>query len=245
MVVMKQILIIFIFSISTIASSKTFEIVTSDYPPYQMQDGDKVVGMTTEIVNEILKIAGHTGNFTLYPWARAYQMASSKPDVLIYSIARTPEREKLFKWIGPLTPYNIYLWKLSSRSDIKITKIEDAKRYMIGGVFDDAKAAQLQKMGFIVGKNIEMVRNDDLNIRKIFENHLDLIPFDEFNLPYKVRNSGYDVKKLTKLIKILTADLYLAASPATSDQTVEELRVALKSFQKSERYKLLREKYTK
>lgn len=136
-------------------------------------------------------------------------------------------------------------WKLSSRTDIKIKNIEDAKHYMIGGVLDDARATHLQKLGFVIGKNLEMVRNDSLNIEKLFGGHLDMIPIDEFSFLYKVKKSGHDFKKLTKLIKLdkLSTDLYLAASPATSDQVVKELKMALSTFKKSERYKQFRDKY--
>lgn len=223
----------------------TLEIVTSDYPPFQIVEGDKVNGMATEIVREILKRSGHTGTISAYPWARAYQIALHNPNVLIYSIARNNEREKLFKWIGAVVPFNLYFWKLSNRIDIKVQTIADAKRYVVGGVFDDIKAAHLQKLGFVPGKNLEMVRNDELNIHKLFGNHIDLIPFDEMSFPYKVTRAGHDVKKISKLIKIegLSSELYIAASLNTPDGVVLDLKKALADFKKSEKFKKLKEKY--
>jgi polar amino acid transport system substrate-binding protein len=241
----KYILLINLLASISILDAKVFEIVTTEYPPFQEEIGNTVGGMTTEIIREVLKLSGDTGTITIYPWARAYQMALEKPQVLIYSLARNNERERLFKWIGPLIPYKLCFWKLKSRTDIKIKTVADAKHYMVGGVFDDIKAAHLQKWGFVVGKNIEMVGDDETNIKKIYAKHLDLILFDEFSFPYKVKKAGLDINKFTKLIELNgnPENLFFAAHLSTPDQDVQRLREALNSFRQTKRYAQIKKKY--
>ncbi|MEI8631015.1 hypothetical protein P4S72_00655 [Vibrio sp. PP-XX7] len=74
-------------------------------------------------------------------------MALDEKDILIYSIARTKERESLFKWVGPIAPYNVYLFKLKARSDIIVNTLEDVKKYRIGGAYQDVKQLYLVSQG--------------------------------------------------------------------------------------------------
>ena len=70
-------------------------------------------------------------------------------NVLIYSIMRTEQREKLFKWIGPLTPLRTRIFSLKSRNDIVINNIKDAKKYKIGLVRGDARAQFFKNLGVV------------------------------------------------------------------------------------------------
>lgn len=216
-----------------------FNIVTTDYPPFQIEKNENVEGIVTDIVKGTLAGTKHTGVFKIYPWARAYQMAQKNPHVLIYSIARNAEREKLFKWIGTVAPFQIYFWKLKSRDDVKIKTLEGAKHYVVGGVYDDIKGMYLQKKGFEVGKNLALVSNDELNINKLYAKRIDLMPFDQYSFPEKVKRAGYDIHKFEKLIKIdeLSNDLYLAASLDTPDSVILELQKSLEHFKLTKKYK--------
>lgn len=227
------------------ANAAALELITSDFPPFQIQGDDKTEGMVVEIVREVVKMAGHQGTVTFYPWARAIQNAQSNPNTIIFSIGRNREREKLFKWIGSVAPYRVYFWKLNERKDIKVKTIEDAKHYMVGGVIDDIRVEQLKKLGFVVNKNLELVPNDNLNIHKLFNKHIDLIPFDETVFSYKVERAGHDFSKLTKLIKIpnLDMELYIAASLTTPDSIVNDLKNSLSKFKKTKRYSQIKAKY--
>ena len=89
-------------------------------------------GVSTEVVLAVLKEVNVKAKIELYPWARAYQIATTKKNHLIYSIGRIPERENLFHWVGTIAPYKTSLYKLKIRKDIKIGSLNDAKRYTIG-----------------------------------------------------------------------------------------------------------------
>lgn len=228
--------------------SATLEVVTTSFPPYQLHHGDKIEGLATEIINEVLTLSGHHGRFSIYPWARAYQIAQTAPNTLIYSLAKTPEREKLFKWIGTIVPFNVYMWRLKSRKkDVQPKNLMEAKQYIVGGVFEDIKATHLQKQGFIIGKNLEMVRNDELNARKLLSGHIDLLPSDELSFKHHLKNANLDISLVDKLFKIpeISNDLYLAASLKTPDSVVSDLQMALAKFKKSKKFQKIEAQYSK
>jgi len=55
--------------------SRTFRIITEEFPPYNYTDHDgKVVGISTEIVREMLKRLDHADNIEVMPWVDGYKL---------------------------------------------------------------------------------------------------------------------------------------------------------------------------
>lgn len=69
-------------------------VVTEELPPYNMTLDGKLTGIGTELVEAVMAEAGEAARIQSMPWARAYDTALNSPNVLIYSIARTPQRAR-------------------------------------------------------------------------------------------------------------------------------------------------------
>lgn len=219
--------------------AETLQVVTNDYPPYQIIKGDKVSGFTTEIVKHVIAGAGLTGEIKSYPWARAYKMAIKEPNTLIYSLVRNKEREHSFKWIGTVAPYDVYFWKLKKRKDIHIKNIEDAKKYVCGAMLNGSKANHLIKNGFVEGKNLDLGDSDLDNFRKLYAGRVDIILFDSLSFRYTALQEKKDIVDAERIIKVdgISNELYLAASHSTPDSVVAKLRASLATFKKTNKYK--------
>lgn len=83
------------------------------------------------LIGEVMHRAGCSWQTQYMPFARALDYAKRTPGVMIYSIARTPEREDKFQWVGPLLDVRRYLFKLKSRTDINIGSLAEAYKYRI------------------------------------------------------------------------------------------------------------------
>ncbi len=242
-------LIILIVSIlletSFSVQAEEIHIVTEEFPPFQYEKNDKIVGMATELVRTTLDEAGIRYTLEIYPWPRAYDKALLHKNVLIYSMSRSEQREKLFKWVGVVAPLKNYFFKLKDRRDIRIKTLEDAKRYDIGTVRDDNRTQFLVKHGFMIGQNIEQMPSDTLNIRKLFKKRIDILPIDEASLYYRLRDLGFETSKVEKAfyIKGLSNDLYMAFSLKTDNAIVEKTRRAWKQINQDGRYKRIKAKY--
>jgi polar amino acid transport system substrate-binding protein len=79
-----------------------YTIFTEDYAPFNYTEGDKLTGLSSEIMLEILNRVGHPNNIKVMHWAEAYQKVSDTDGCILFSMTRTKQREKLFKWVGPL-----------------------------------------------------------------------------------------------------------------------------------------------
>jgi len=213
---------------------QTIHVVTEDYPPYNFEENSKIVGISTEVVRAVLKEVGYETDIRLYPWPRTYSMAQKNENTIIYSISRTEERENLFKWIGVVAPADNYLFALKNKTDIKISNLDEAKKYRIGTVRDDVADIYLTKKGFEVGKNIERASNYELNMKKLLKGRLDLWFCAEFVGNFLLKKHGYipeeTVKKVYFLDEISGEGFYMAFSKSTSDDIVEKYKIALEKL---------------
>nr|WP_281169120.1 ABC transporter substrate-binding protein [Hahella ganghwensis] len=220
---------------SSISKADTIQVVTTDFPPYSYERNGKVHGMATEIVKKALTRAGLSYNLKVFTWSRAYHMARNTPNTLIFSIARSKERENEFHWVGKVAPYSIRMYKLAIREDIKVDSLEDAKQYIVGGEHSDIKQAYLLTKGFETGKNILLVNKDELNIRKLFAGRIDLLPFNELSLPIMLHKEGHRASELEPVLDLgdISHDLYAAFHKDTSQTTVNKLKREMDKLKQS------------
>jgi polar amino acid transport system substrate-binding protein len=104
-------------------------ILLNDWPPYNFNKGGKLVGISTELVEAALQKANIKYKLLVYPFKRALYTVQETPNTLLFTVARIPELENMYKWNGPLHTREVYLYKLNSRSDIQINNIADIKQY--------------------------------------------------------------------------------------------------------------------
>jgi len=251
---MKRVLIVcfvlFVWNIfgssTTTDEQQTIKIVTEDYPPYNFKENGKITGFSTEVVKAVVQRVGIKAEFKLLPWPRAYDMALRNDNTLIYTITRNQERKKLFKWVGPIASRTIIFYKLKERHDIKVNSLEDIKKYKTGCVKNDGLSLDLIKKGFVIGKNLELVHDEELNIKKLFVGRFDFVGNTELYMAHKVKSLGLDFSKLEKVYKLPDdSDYYMAFNIKTSDHIVKIFQKALDKIKKDGTYQKISEKYLK
>lgn len=127
-------------------------LLTENFPPYNMAKNGKnfaqdqnLEGIAVDVLRATFARAGIPYSMTLrFPWERIYNLALEKPGFGVFVTARVPEREALFKWVGPIGPDD---WVLLARADspISLTSLEQARPYRIGAYKEDVIALDLQK----------------------------------------------------------------------------------------------------
>lgn len=148
-------------------------LLTDNYPPFNMP-GDKpgeVRGISTEIVQQLLARIGRPYQIRLYPWQRALSAAQNTPDSCVFSTSRTPERESLYSWVGPLaeTSWALFAYE-ADPSTANLSNIEDVRDKRIGSSHGDAIVTWLQSYGY----RVDVAPRDDINPRKLLAGRIDL-----------------------------------------------------------------------
>ena len=140
-----------IFLIFVCEQSAALTLTTEDYPPFNMLDEKtkQPTGITVDKVIELMHRAHEPFTITVYPWSRAYQMALQTEDTCVFSTSRTPERETLFTWIGPLAGSD---WAIFARANDnrKPKSLEDVRPFIIGGYNNAATGEYLKLRGYKV-----------------------------------------------------------------------------------------------
>jgi polar amino acid transport system substrate-binding protein len=221
--------------------SQTLAIYCEDKAPAQIKNTDGTLsGFVVETVRELQKITGIRGNIEMVPWARGYHLASTYPDVMLFSMTRTKERDKLFYWVGPVNEANFYFYAKAA-SKIKITSLEDAKKINKIGVYrNDVRDQMLTKAGFT-----NLVRSNDNveNINKLMQGRIDVYVSSNITMPGESLKAGITPTDLKPLFLIAQAQTYIAVSKGTDPELPKSLNKALDEMKMDGSFKKLFEKY--
>lgn len=108
----------------------TIQLFTEVSPPFNYGTGAgterKVEGYSVDIVNEIQTRTGYVNKINLSIWADAFAVVKYLPNSAIFRTTRTPERENMFQWVGPVSTSRTYFYTLAS-SGLTIETLEQAK----------------------------------------------------------------------------------------------------------------------
>ncbi|GLX12418.1 hypothetical protein Pstr01_06570 [Pseudomonas straminea] len=203
-------------------------LLTENFPPYNMAingknfaQEDNIDGIAVDVVREMFKRAGIKYSLTLrFPWDRIYKLALEKPDYGVFVTARLPEREALFKWVGPIGPDD---WVLLARGDSKlvVNNLQQAKQYRIGAYKGDAIAEHLEKQGL---QPLTSLRDQE-NAKKLMAGQIDLWATGDPAGRYLARQEG--VSGLKTVLRFNSAQLYLALNKEVPDEVVQKLQSEL------------------
>lgn len=229
---------------SGVCAAEKIIAVTEEFPPYNYTENGKLTGYSVEVVEELLKRAALDYQIASYPWARAYQMAQRTSNVLIFTIVRTPEREADFYWIGSVAQRKLYLYKLASRTDIRIDKLEDAKKYKLGVARGDETGNFLMKKGFVENTNIDLVPNDISNLRKLLVGRIDFMSGSELSIAYLCKLLGLAESQIERSILLVDqGEYFLAMSKQTSPELAKKVQLTFSEMEKSKVIQEIGKKY--
>lgn len=206
-------------------------LLTENFPPYNMAVNgknfaheDNINGIAVDIVKEMFKRAGVQYSLTLrFPWDRIYKLALEKPGYGVFVTARLPEREQLFKWVGPIGPDD---WVMLARADspIRLSSLDEAKAYRIGAYKGDAISE------YLVDKGVEHSASlrDQENARKLMTKQIDLWATGDPAGRYLAKQEG--ISGLRTVLRFDSAELYLALNKDMPDEIVNRLQAMLEQM---------------
>jgi len=222
-------------------------ILTEHLAPYQIVSKDSIKGLSTEIVEATLKESQYAYDIAAYPWALSFSRAKYGKNTCIYSLARIPQRETLFKWVGHIASSTISLYSLKN-SQIVISNLEEAKKYNVAVIRDDATHQFLLTKGFVENENLYVVNNYDV-LLKLFDltsRHIDLVVLNDDLLKNRVKDLN-EVSKYSSVFqfKELTLNFHFACSLNTEQKIVDNLINSMKVLEKRGVFLGIRNKWKK
>lgn len=221
------------------AQEPTLILTTEDYPSFNIinPDTQEINGISTEKLIELMHRAGERITINAYPWARSYQMGQKDPNTCVFSTTRTPQRENLFKWVGPLVKNN---WVIFARADDKRRpkKLDDLRSYVIGAYRKGAVSEYLTYNGF----NIDIANYDAENPRKLLYGRFDFWATGGRLGLTLIKNQGL-TGKIVPLFQFNQVELYLACNPAIEQSRIDRFNHILREMEKDGTVAAIENKY--
>jgi polar amino acid transport system substrate-binding protein len=213
------------------AHAQSITFLTEENPPFNFSQGGKAAGMSTDVLNEMIKRSGITARFEILPWDTVYRRAQAEKDTCLYSTARIENRERLFGWIGPIAT-NKYVLVAKNDFSAPIKTDADARKYKIGAVTSDAKAELLRSRAItsIVESDTEVKIPPKLFLKKDDPQHIDMWVSGLYT--YKIVAEKAKVAGVKTVYVAAEQPLFLACSPRTSEDAFKKLNAALQAMRK-------------
>jgi polar amino acid transport system substrate-binding protein len=207
-------------------------ILTEDNPPFNFTDEKgTITGQSTEIVRQILKATSTDATFELLPWSQSYTLAQSAPGTALYSTARLPSREGLFKWVGPIGFDDNYFYTRRG-SDLVINTLDDARKLKSIAVYkDDSNQVFLSGQGFT---NLDISENDTQCIQKLVNGQVDAWLGPALGMPFVAYRAGINPAEITAAKYAVRNDFYIAFNKDVPDSTAQAWQKALDDLKKED-----------
>ena len=221
-------------------------VVTELFDRFQYLDqNDELTGYSVAVVNELFALTGYEHQIDIDPWSVAFQKAKSQKNTMIFSMARNPQRENSFEWIGRLYQEPIYFWTLDKLNISPVTKLEQLKEYTIAVVRGANAHDYLQKHDF---PNIYVMTSTFSNsdsftrMEMLNGNRAHIVIASESDVVNAIKHIGLGRDALSKVFHDpeLDNDLHVAFNISTDQRVLLEFRQAYNYLESSGRLARLR-----
>jgi ABC-type amino acid transport substrate-binding protein len=207
-------------------------IYTEEYPPYNYRDKNgEVQGIAIDLLVDAHKhanISFDKDTIKLRPWSNAYQKLLDTPNTLLFSMTRTEEREKLFKWAGPISKTKVVLLAKKS-NNIRIDDISDISKYSIGGIYNDIGLTLVT--GIMANKGQIRPFLSATAIAKMLNlGRIDLWAYEENVAKDFIKRLNLDLDDFEAVYTLSDAELYFAFNVNTDQNVIDHLQSILDEY---------------
>ena len=213
------------------AVAQTINLLTEDAYPFQYLEDKKLTGMAAEVVNEVFKRAGIVHKDEMLSWKDAYDRAQVYPNTCVYSTARTENREKVFKWIGPIVENK---WAAFAKKGFKgtLARPDDLTQYRVGVLQGDAKERYLKdlRVTFRVPEPDDAKNPSKLTLNRTEPDKIDLWVTGYYSGAHIAAKTG--VKDVVPVWVFQSSENYLACNLGLPQATTDKLQKALDTMKR-------------
>lgn len=227
----------------TFVRAEPYQVVTEEWAPYNYEENNQLTGMATEIVRAIMTRTGDDFELVLLPSMRTTHVLQTRPKTIMYSLFRTPEREPLYKWVGPIVEESIHPYQLATAAQ-PVNSLEQLLRApQISTRHAGLMPEMLQSLGF---KNLDRSAAASQQLyRMLLAGRTDIIVGDtDAGVSYYSRQLSIAPGTLRQIpIELYHASLYIAFSRDCDDKLLAAWARALEQLRHSGELQRIQRRY--
>ena len=212
---------------TTSIDTTTVTVVTEDLFPLSYVDpqSGEISGVATEIIRKVFAGTDLQYQIKLMPWTQAYAEATSKPNTLIFSIARIPTREDKFIWLSKITDLNYALY--SPDKTLKTASLEELKQLFVTVTKNDLSHNILSQLGF---SNFVFIKQNQRYDDLLAKDQIDLMLSSNL---WMLQNQGRLPTPLYRLENVrlpsTQTSIYYAMNLRSDSAVIQKLRDSFKA----------------
>lgn len=211
-----------------------------DYPVQFFNKQGQLTGMSIDIVKEIQKRLNVTDPIQVVPWARGLDKLDHEPNTMLLTMARTPEREIFYQWVGPVVVVEYGLYGKST-SSFEIQSLDDAKKVRLIGVYrNDIRDQTLTRLGFT---NLDRAASNVSSFKKLMIGRVDLVADTRLGAESQALALGYRASDIKLVFPLFKTYLYFGVSKSTDPYIVARWNAVLDGMKKDKTFLKIQQKY--
>lgn len=215
---------------SAFAAQGSLNVLTEEWGPITFEEDGRAQGFAVDVVEGIQAQIKNEAHIQVVPWTRGYHEVQHRPNVVLFTVIRSKEREKLFTLLGPIGSCEVTFYGLV-RPNMKIKNLEDAKKLpAIAANQDTLFATILENAGF---DNVVMTKNPQQEARLLAAGRVDLITNDPIAIETAFKKIGRSDLKLKKYLTLEKGELYIAFSKGTPYPVMQQWKKGLEEIKQN------------
>ncbi|MCE4555881.1 substrate-binding periplasmic protein [Roseateles cellulosilyticus] len=211
--------------------------VAGDLPPFASAGDDRPRGYAHDLAMAMAARLGRSIEVQYVPWARAVRMAEQGPDIGIFPLARTPDRETRFQWLLPLMPVRFGIY---GRAGAKQLDLPALRQLRVGVLRGSLLTTNLRVAGFV-----NIVEGKDYRdlLRRLHHGMLDAVYAGTPMLEAAMDDYGQPRNRFMLHTTLGGATLYMAASRDLAADEAERWITAYRQLESDGTVAQLRRRY--
>jgi ABC-type amino acid transport substrate-binding protein len=167
----------------------TLILYTEDYPPITFLNRfGEISGYGADIVKEIMKRNQVYEKISISTWSNGYELALNNPNFCLFTMDRTPIRESLFRWVGPIGTNTTWFY-VTRKSGISINSLDDARKLAaVGTVSSWFSDQHLRQLGF---NNLNSGKDPVSMTKKLMTGEMEAFVCSGVTFPDILTEAGY------------------------------------------------------
>jgi len=215
-------------------------IYTEDWPPVSFKNGDKTDGMAVDVVEALKKRIGSNAQIQLVPWNRGYKALLEEPNVMLFTVGRSEEREKLMTLVGPVAISRTVLYTRKGNAAKLLSLGDDIHEVAVGAYRGSIFADTAVKKGF---KTLDLASTPQVVAKMLMMGRFDLWSEGSIVVPSVLKEIGHSVDEVEKVMVLDSLELYLAFSSRTPLATIKQWEDALRQMKKDGSFQKIYQKW--
>jgi polar amino acid transport system substrate-binding protein len=213
------------------AHAAELRLVTGELPPFCYHRPPPTVsefgeprGLVYEVVREMARRIGHSGNVEFMGWSRAQEVALTEPNVGILALTRSPEREPFYNWMVDIVDDDLIL---VGGNGVDVSSLDKVRERPTGVLRTSGAEALLREQKFL---RIEPASEEWVNAMKLRDRRIDAWLAPRLMVLFGWREIGGDASVLNIGQIVRTSPIYFAASRDVSEAEADRWRGAFQQL---------------